>query len=336
MSNTLNMLSEENFVAKMNAQNTLLQQIATSIPKRTPYKYMSVDDYLEITPVADQMYWVVNTNGEHGVYLNGNCVEGKPVAISYDPILDNNTPEQIKAAADAGLAPSIWSVGDKVGIQLNGTIGSLTLNDKYYAFIIGFNHNSAIEGNNTIHFQFGMTSDGTKIAFVDSQYNTNTSGNYFTMNTTNTNSGGWASSRMRTILMPQFKAAMPSEWQSIISTCTKYSDNTGGGSDTTSYVTSTTDDIFLLAEYEVHGTRTYANSAEQNKQEQYDYYKNGNSKICYIYNNTSSTCRWWCRSVYAPNSYNFCYVFANGAADTGYAHLSIGLVSGFKVGGNAA
>ena len=77
--NTLNMLSEENFVAKMNAQNTLLQQIATSIPKRTLYKYMSVDDYLEITPVTGQLYWVVNTNGEHGVYINGNCIEGKDV-----------------------------------------------------------------------------------------------------------------------------------------------------------------------------------------------------------------------------------------------------------------
>ena len=93
MSNELNLLSEENFVAKMNAQNTLLQQIATSIPKRTPYKYMSAGEYLEITPVTNQMYWVTNDNGEHGVYLNGNCVEGKPVAMTYDPILDNNTPE---------------------------------------------------------------------------------------------------------------------------------------------------------------------------------------------------------------------------------------------------
>ena len=183
-----------------------------------------------------------------------------------------------------------------------------------------------------IHFQFGKTSDGTKtIAFVDSQYANQTSGNYFTMNTTNTNSGGWASSRMRTTLMPQFKAAMPSEWRDIISPCTKYSDNTGGGSDTASYVTSTTDDIFLLAEYEVHGTRAYANSKEKDYQQQYSYYANGNSKIFYKYNDTSTACRWWLRSVNATAASSFCCVNTDGSAGTNGANASYGLASGFKV-----
>lgn len=35
---------------------------------------------------------------------------------------------------------------------------------------------------------------------------------------------------------------------------TKYSDNTGGGSDSAGYVTSTVDYLFLLAEFEYHGT----------------------------------------------------------------------------------
>lgn len=52
--------------------------------------------------------------------------------------------------------------------------------------------------------------------------------------------------------------------------CTKYTDNKGG-SNTASNVSSTTDYLFLLSEYEVHGTRNYANSAEQNSQAQYDY-----------------------------------------------------------------
>ena len=252
--------------------------------------------------------------------------------FGIDPVLANSTPSGIQKAAQIGIAPNLWSVGDKVPIALNGTVGSLTLNDTYYAFILGFNHNACIEGNNSIHFQFGKTSDGTKtIAFVDSAYNTQTSGNYFTMNTTNTNSGGWASSRMRTTLMPQFKAAMPSEWRDIISPCTKYSDNTGGGSNTASYVTATTDDIFLLAEYEVQGTRTYANSAEKNHQQQYAYYANGNSKIFYKYNDTSAACIWWLRSVNAPYSNYFCRVSTDGSAGNSYASYSFGLASGFKV-----
>ena len=37
-----------------------------------------------------------------------------------------------------GIAKNLWSVGDKVGIQLNGTVGSLAINGKYYAFILAF------------------------------------------------------------------------------------------------------------------------------------------------------------------------------------------------------
>ena len=191
---------------------------------------------------------------------------------------------------------------------------------------------------NTIHFQFGKTADGTKtIAFVDSQCNNQTSGNYFTMNMTNTNSGGWSSSRMRTTLMPQFKAALPSEWRDIISPCTKYSDNTGGGSDTASYVTNTTDDIFLLAEYEVQGARSYANSKEKDYQQQYSYYANGNSKIFYTYNYTDIACFWWLRSVRAPSNGNhFCMVSTDGSDNIRYANYSIGLAPGFMVGDNTA
>ena len=37
--------------------------------------------------------------------------------------------------------------------------------------------------------------------------------------------------------------------------------NTGGGNDTASYVTPTTDKVWLLSEFEVFGTRYIANSA---------------------------------------------------------------------------
>lgn len=280
--------------------------------------------------------WTVSTTyGGETKTTTVNCAEMATNYVAYlivSPVLDDNPPSVIQSTAQSGEAPNIWSVGDKVGIQMSGTIGSLALNDKYYAFIIGFNHNATIEGNNSIHFQFGKTADGTKtIAFVDSQYNTQQSGNYFTMNTSNTNSGGWASSRMRTTLMPQFKAAMPSEWQSIISPCTKYSDNTGGGSDTASYVTATTDDIFLLAEYEVQGAKSYANSKEKDYQQQYSYYANGNSKIFYKYNDTSAACIWWLRSVYAAHPNYFCNVSTDGSANGSGASNSLGLASGFKV-----
>ena len=246
--------------------------------------------------------------------------------------LSSNTPDVIKAVAQAGQASNLWSVGDKTsGISISGTVGSLSLNGTYYAFILGFNHNSSREGSNSIHFALGMTSGGTRIAFCDSKYGSQGSGAYFNMNTTNTNSGGWSSSYMRSTILPAFKNAIASAWRNVMASVTKYSDNTGGGSDTASYVTSTTDILFLLAEFEVQGTRSYANSKEKDYQQQYTYFANGNGKIFYKHDATSTACIWWLRSVYASNSNYFCFVNTDGSANNYYAFYSLGVVLGFVI-----
>lgn len=117
----------------------------------------------------------------------------------------------------------------------------------------------------------------------------------------------------------------------MIAACTKYSDNTGGGSNAASYVTSTSDKIWLLSEYEVHGARSYANSAEQNYQQQYAYYANGNSKVKYQHSATTTACSWWLRSVNASGTSAFCRVDTSGAAGNYLAYSSRGFAPGFKV-----
>ena len=245
-----------------------------------------------------------------------------------DTSLANNTPDIIAAAAKSGQAANYWSVGDKVGIAVNGSFGGLSYNNTVYAFILGFNHNSSVEGGNSIHFQFGKTAAGVDIAFVNSYGSTSTG---FCMNTSNTNSGGWNNSYMRKTICPAFLAALPKAWQNIIAACTKYSDNTGGGSNTASYVTATSDKIWLLSEMEVQGTRSYANSAEANYQKQYDYYRNGNSKVKYQHTATTSACYWWLRSVRASSTSIFCLVDSGGSAYYDYACNSNGFAPGFKV-----
>lgn len=245
-----------------------------------------------------------------------------------DTSLANNTPDIIAAAAKSGQAANYWSVGDKVGIAVNGSFGGLSYNNTVYAFILGFNHNSSVEGGNSIHFQFGKTAAGVDIAFVNSYGSTSTG---FCMNTSNTNSGGWNNSYMRKTICPAFLAALPKAWQNIIAACTKYSDNTGGGSNTASYVTATSDKIWLLSEMEVQGTRSYANSAEANYQKQYDYYRNGNSKVKYQHTATTSACYWWLRSVHASSANYFCSVSTDGSADDDIAYNSNGFAPGFKV-----
>ena len=241
--------------------------------------------------------------------------------------LADNDPATIQAVGAAGTGASYWAVGDKIGIAVNGTFGGLTLNQTVYAFILGFNHNQSVEGNG-IDFQFGKTADGRDIAFVQSYGST---GSGFCMNTSNTNSGGWKNSYMMKTICPAFLNALPAAWRNAIKNCTKYSDNTGGGNDTASYVTATTQKIFLLAEFEVHGTRYYANSAEKNYQKQYDYYKNGNSKVKYQHSSTGSACLWWLRSVRAGNTAYFCGVSPAGSADYYIAYHSLGFAPGFDL-----
>ena len=256
--------------------------------------------------------------------------------LSPDPILANNDPATIQKVVQNGQAENYWSVGDIVPIVLNGTVGRLTFsNETYYAFIIDFNHNIDWEAPSgsvySIHFQFGKTSAGVDIAFVDSNYGSTGSSAGFRMNTSNSNSGGWNGSYMRKTICPAFLAAMPTAWQNVIAACTKYSDNTGGGSNTASYVTTTSDKIWLLSEFEVQGTRSYANSAEQNYQKQYDYYKNGNSKAKYKHNATTTACLWWLRSVFAATAHGFCSVHFEGSAGISSACDSFGFAPGFMV-----
>lgn len=248
--------------------------------------------------------------------------------------LNDMTWADIRSISDAGLASSYFNVGDRKAVTLNGTVGSLSLNGTYYCYIIGIDHNSAIEGSNRIHFQFGYTAEsgGIHIAFIDSGYGNNyTSGSWFNMYNIGSNGGGWESSLMRTVICPAFKSAMPSELQAVLKTVTKYSDNTGSGSDNASYVTATTDDIFLLSEWEVFGSKTGANSAEQNYQEQYAYYSAGNSRVRYFHSHLDTGASWWLRSVYAIAANAICCVYLKGGAGYGSPNDSLGFAPAFCV-----
>ena len=209
---------------------------------------------------------------------------------------------------------------------------------------MGFNHNATREGGNRIHFQLGKIGS-TAVALCDAGYNSyygNNANSKFVMNTTNTNSGGWNGSHMRKNVLGNsgtptsppansLLAALPADLRAVMKSTTKYTDNTGGGSDNASYVTATTDYLFLLAEFEVFGARSGANSAEQNYQKQYDYYKAGNSRVAYNHGNTGSAVWWWPRSPSCTDSTHFRTVGTDGSNYTSNAYFSAGVRPGFSV-----
>ena len=284
--------------------------------------------------------------------LGGQTSDTKTVSItdSYavslyfvSSTLNDNEWSVIKSVSDAGQGANYWSIGDRKEVILDGTVGHLALsNYTTYAFIIGFNHNQELEGTNRIHFQLAKTalSGGTDVCFCDNYYTSpvSTTG-YFSMNSSATNSGGWASSQMRTNIcgtsLSSYSgtiiAVIPAALRAVLKSVTKYTDNTGNNSTSASAVTATKDYFFLLSEFEVFGSISRANSNEASKQAQYAYYSAGNSKVKYKHNGTSAAARWWLRSPLASNSDGFENVNTDGTVEDRTARASFGFAPGFCV-----
>lgn len=271
--------------------------------------------------------------------------------VTPPPPLDQASWDYISKQSLVGNAKNIWAVGDCKKIKLSGTASKLSLNTELYVYILDFDHDSSTVGGTKDGITFGTfktaLTDGKDVCLV-SGYEDDSD---FIMNTTNANSGGWKNSDMRynilgstntqngnatatTATSPKSNTLMsclPADLRAVMRPMCVYTDNTGGGSDTASYVTTTIDFLPLLAEFEIHGTRTCANSAEKNNQTQYAYFKNGSSKVKYRHDSQSSTMAWWSRSPYSGSSIDFCLVHRSAGADLNNAYYSNGVAPMFKV-----
>jgi hypothetical protein len=138
------------------------------------------------------------------------------------------------------------------------------------------------------------------------------------MKTVNNNDGGWKPCQMRTTTLANlYNNIIPSNWRRVIKSCTKYTDNTGTTNNNASYVTATQENCFLLAEFEIFGYRGMANSAEQNYQQQYAYYANGNSRIRYRHDSpTSLYAAMRLRSTSKNDSRDFCTIDCTSGTGT--------------------
>ena len=120
------------------------------------------------------------------------------------------------------------------------------------------------------------------------------------MNYGNTNSGGWRKCEMRTSAMHILQRGMPDTLAQVKVPYVNYGQSTILYSD---------DYMFLPAEKEVFGTRSYSPTAEADALTQFAYYKNGGSKIKRF---SGSAVLWWLRSVSYGDSIGFCAVGTSG------------------------
>ncbi len=275
-------------------------------------------------------------------WLQANAI--KVTAPIVGKTLNEYTWDEISYISSHNLTEKYGiKVGDTKSTIINGTIGNTTItNQTINAVVIGINHNAEKEGNNRIHFLIGKSGNNL-CGMTDEKYNTQVSSTgWCSMNRYNNNSGGWSNSVMRQSFLGNnypptsqssgsFMYALPMDLRRNMIFCTKYSNNTGGTSNLASAVTATTDYLFLLAEFEVFGARSYANTAEQNSQVQYDYFKAGNSKVAGSWGSPAIAVNWWLRSVSAGHSNAFCRVTTSGTAYASNANISYGVLPGFCI-----
>lgn len=260
-----------------------------------------------------------------------------PSTYEVSPVLNDNSWVTISKVASANEGENYWSVGDCKQVTLNGTVSKLKLsNYSIYAFIIGFNHNSSREGASRIHFQLGKTAltGGRDICLISGYDNDSD----FYMNSNGSNSGGWNSSYMRNTICGTnlssysgtFIAVIPASLRSVLKSVTKYTNNDGYSSSSSS-VTATTDYFFLLSEREIFGKVIFGNAYEAHYQHQYAYYAVGNSKVKYRHDNINTDIQWWTRSPQADSHRNFVRVISPGDVSIVGAKYSIGVAPGFCV-----
>ena len=216
------------------------------------------------------------------------------VSLLKDNFADNEWSEII-AACQSGSVPASWVVGNYKNMTINGKA--------YRIDIIGKNHDTYASGGTApLTFQMHDCYDETK-----------------QMNSSNTNSGGWQNSAMRTTHLPAILNMMPAEVKAAIRDVQKKS----SAGNQSSSIQTTNDKLFLLSEIEIFGSTTYSFAGEG---KQYAYYQAGNSKVK---NLSGSANNWWERSPNSGGSAYFCYVYSDDSAGADAAGTSTGVAFGF-------
>lgn len=216
-------------------------------------------------------------------------------ASVLDDIFANNSWEAIIAACQSGSVPDSWAVGDSKTMTINGK--------DYQIDIIGKNHDTYTAGG-TAPLTFQMH---------------DCYANVYTMKMYEGNEYGWTNCTIRTEVLPDILALMPTEVQNGIREVNKLA-SAGGKSAT---IKTTADKLFLLSEIEIFGSVTYSKAGEGSP---YAYYSAGNSTVK---NRGGSASTWWERSPRGSDSTNFCRVTAGGFAGSAASNKSQGVAFAF-------
>lgn len=148
------------------------------------------------------------------------------------------------------------------------------------------------------------------------------------MNSSNTNAGGWVSCALRTTLNTTIYETLP---QAVKDVLVEKTHKTSAGSQSTSLVEHT-DKLWLPTEYEMFGAITYSASTENaNVNKHYAVFDTNADRIKHQGTNGSAV-TWWECSPYGSGTGNFCGVDIDGSAGNSNASNSRCVPLCFRIG----
>lgn len=228
----------------------------------------------------------------------GECLFARRGAIHTPPfvpkqVFADNTWAEIVHACRRNKVPASWAIGDQKRMTIAGA--------DYAIDIIGKNHDDYADGSGKAPLTFQL----------HDCYNKRD-----TMNSLNSNVGGWTTSRMRTVFLPEVKGLLPMEVQAGIREIYKL---TSIG-DAKSSIETTVDTLFLLSEAEVLSAISNSFPGEGSR---YEYYSKGNASGKYL---SGVPTFWWTRSPRNVYNTQFCHI------DTSYNDYSAVSSAGASLG----
>lgn len=251
-----------------------------------------------------EYFYAVFAYSTDGLYSTDVSTSVTPAEITTDPTLANNSWAQIAEASESGTAKGTWEKGDTIDLVLSGTYNeTLTLE------IADFEHDNLATGGKA-----GITFI-CKNLMIDKQQ----------MNASNTNEGGYKSSKMHTEILPGILESFPEDLKPLVKSVLKTTGLGGGSSEGTEDVECK---LFLLSEEEAFGAKTYSVGGEG---EQYPIFTDNSSRIKNLSNGEGSANWWWLRSPRSGNSAGFCVVNSGGDAGNRGANTSGGVAFGFSI-----
>lgn len=218
----------------------------------------------------------------------GNYSEQQAVVFvksSIVPALNTLDPTVIQSTVLLGHASLAWDIGDCTkDILISGNLAGQQIEGTYNAFILGFDHNSAIEGTKRLHLCFAKTNDNEKKAVA------------FGLTTMSDSAvpaiNGWEAEPLRDNLQ-NFIACLPTTWRQVISPCVKNYNTPSTLKD----VNTVTDYVWLLSKPEIFKTDNMIS-------QQYQYFANANPTVRYQNDNLNTAVSWYLRTLLDAQHYD--------------------------------